>query len=69
MFEISSDPPHPGAFFIGIAKTVPIIYDMNLIQRQFSQTFCARTIGMSGSMAFAVLTLSVSASFLNSYFE
>lgn len=52
MFEISSDPPHPGAFFIGIAKTVPIIYDMNLIQRQFSQTFCARTIGMSGCHGF-----------------
>jgi hypothetical protein len=31
MLDIPSEPSHPGTFLIGIAKTVPVICDMELI--------------------------------------
>ena len=52
MFEISSDPSHPGTLFVGIAEPVPVIYDMDLVRWLFSQTFRTRTIGMSGCHGF-----------------
>ena len=33
--EISADASHPGAFLIGVAESVSVVGDMNLVARQF----------------------------------
>lgn len=52
MLEVPPDTPHSGTLLIGIAKPIPIIRDMDLIRRLFSQALCTRTIWVSGCLGF-----------------
>ena len=52
MLDVPPDTPHPGTLLIGIAKPIPIIRDMDLIRRLFSQALCTRTIWVSGCLGF-----------------